>query len=310
MTKSSEDKQFEQLVHKIDPKSRFLQKWELSGGASTGMTAFSVMRPNGKQKKLVKRGSEELKQPYKLDTHLANEFKLLQILQADGFAVSTPYYLDESGDIFSSPYLVIEYIDGEMILAPSNVDNCIRQMAAQLAEINQYDVSSVDLSFLPSQTDMISTMIAKHAEIGTSVHSVCTREILDTIWPIPQHNAPGLVHGDYWLGNVLWKDGKIAAVLDWEFATLGDPLFDLAYGRLDLLCELGCDVMHKFTANYTALMNHLDFHNLPKWDLWVAFWREIALNEFPKYFGDDDTLKTVRSRHKWFTEQALEKLSL
>ncbi len=55
---------------------------------------------------------------------------------------------------------------------------------------------------------------------------------------VPTESAAGIVHGDYRLDNVLF-DGqdRPAAVIDWEMATLGDPLTDLAlmlvYGRLD-----------------------------------------------------------------------------
>src|SRR3546814_9919951 len=42
---------------------------------------------------------------------------------------------------------------------------------------------------------------------------------------------PGIIHGDYHIGNVIYADdGTLAAIVDWEMATLGDPLVDL--GRL------------------------------------------------------------------------------
>ena len=45
----------------------------------------------------------------------------------------------------------------------------------------------------------------------------------------PQHGA-AIVHGDYRLGNLLIDDGaRVAAVLDWELSTLGDPLADVGY---------------------------------------------------------------------------------
>jgi aminoglycoside phosphotransferase (APT) family kinase protein len=45
----------------------------------------------------------------------------------------------------------------------------------------------------------------------------------------PQHRT-GIVHGDFRLGNVIsGMDGTIRAVLDWELATLGDPLADLGW---------------------------------------------------------------------------------
>ncbi|GAA1226144.1 phosphotransferase family protein [Prauserella halophila] len=57
---------------------------------------------------------------------------------------------------------------------------------------------------------------------------------------IPDSPAPSIVHGDYRLDNVLVdSDDRIAAVLDWEMSTLGDPLTDvallLAYSQLHTL---------------------------------------------------------------------------
>jgi aminoglycoside phosphotransferase (APT) family kinase protein len=49
---------------------------------------------------------------------------------------------------------------------------------------------------------------------------------------LPQDFQLGLMHGDYHIGNVLFRheDGELAAIVDWELAALGDPLLDL--GRL------------------------------------------------------------------------------
>ena len=303
---SKEDKQFEQLVQKIDPQSRLLRRWKLGDGISTEMMAFEVALPNGQTRKMIKRGSEHELHRYKQDSHIEKEFKLLQRLHADGFAVPRPYHFEHASEIFSGPCLVLEYIEGEMIMVPSDEDDYLLQFAQQLAKIHQYDGSRVDLSFLPLQADMISNLMD---QFGHSVNKVCTKDILDAIWPIPQHNKSVLVHGDFWFGNVLWKDGKLVAVLDWEFATLGDPLFDLALARLETVCQFGRDAMHKFTANYTSIMNHLDFSTLHYWELWIAFYRETLFNQFPEWFGDDNAFERIRSRHKWFTNQALEKLS-
>lgn len=45
----------------------------------------------------------------------------------------------------------------------------------------------------------------------------------------PSTYSPGIIHGDYHLGNVMYRhDGpELAAVVDWELATIGDPLIDL-----------------------------------------------------------------------------------
>src|SRR5690606_25707647 len=44
----------------------------------------------------------------------------------------------------------------------------------------------------------------------------------------PAPGAASLLHGDFRLDNCLVSDGRVTAVLDWEMATLGDPMVDLA----------------------------------------------------------------------------------
>ena len=47
---------------------------------------------------------------------------------------------------------------------------------------------------------------------------------------LPQQSRTCVVHGDYRIDNVLFDgDGTLTAVLDWELATLGDPLADFSY---------------------------------------------------------------------------------
>jgi aminoglycoside phosphotransferase (APT) family kinase protein len=48
---------------------------------------------------------------------------------------------------------------------------------------------------------------------------------------IPQHYLPGILHGDYSIGNVMYRPdgGELAAIVDWELATIGDPLLDLGW---------------------------------------------------------------------------------
>ncbi|MEQ8840593.1 MAG: phosphotransferase family protein [Acidimicrobiales bacterium] len=45
----------------------------------------------------------------------------------------------------------------------------------------------------------------------------------------PRSFSPGVIHGDYHLGNVMYRHDshELAAVVDWELATIGDPLIDL-----------------------------------------------------------------------------------
>jgi aminoglycoside phosphotransferase (APT) family kinase protein len=45
----------------------------------------------------------------------------------------------------------------------------------------------------------------------------------------PELRAPGFVHGDFRVGNVIFDDSGARAILDWELAHLGDPVEDLAW---------------------------------------------------------------------------------
>jgi len=53
----------------------------------------------------------------------------------------------------------------------------------------------------------------------------------------PPAGPPALVHGDYHYGNLLFREGRVVAVLDWEIAQLGQPLLDL--GCLCVVAQAG-----------------------------------------------------------------------
>ncbi|HYI01996.1 aminoglycoside phosphotransferase family protein [Hyalangium sp.] len=59
-----------------------------------------------------------------------------------------------------------------------------------------------------------------------------------------------VLHGDFWPGNILWQEDRIAAVIDWEDAAVGDPLSDLACSRVELMCAYGEAAMEAFTAHF------------------------------------------------------------
>lgn len=111
-----------------------------------------------------------------------------------------------------------------------------------------------------------------------------------------------LLHGDFWPGNTLWRDGGLAAVIDWEDAGYGDPLADLANGRLEIAMLLGVAAMREFTRHYRALMGSLDYAALPVWDLCAAL---RPAGKMASWGLDPAALGSMRRRHREFTRQAL-----
>ena len=306
MTESKDIKKFEQVVHKIDPQSKLLHTWELKGGISARVMALEIEQPDSQTKKMIVRqyGDVDLKH----NPHVAaDEFKLLQLLQSVGVAAPMPYHLDQSGEIFSTPYLVIEYIEGETGFASSDVTDLIFQLATHLSRIHAVDCSHLDVSFLPQQEHRFSEKLRERpTNIIESFDEGQIRDILEAVWPLPQRNPSVLLHGDFWPGNILWKDGQIAAVIDWENAALGDPLADVANSRREILWAFGIDGMRSFTHQYQALTT-IDFTHLPYWDLCAALRTASQLAEWD---ADDLAKKAMREGHTWFITQAFEKLSV
>jgi aminoglycoside phosphotransferase (APT) family kinase protein len=306
MTPSQSDNQFEQLAQKITPQSKLLRTWKLKGGVSAQVTALEIERPNGYRQKMIVRQHAAV--VLKRSPHIAvDEFELLQLLHSVGVPVPRPYYLDQSGEIFSAPYVVIEYIEGETEFAPSNLPDFIHQFTTHLSRIHGLDCSKLDVSFLPKREQIYAEKLrVRPAHMDEFLNEGHIRDTLEAAWPFPQHNPPVLLHGDFWPGNLLWRDGQIVAIIDWEDAALGDPLADIADCRLEILWAFGIDAMQSFTQQY-QLLTAIDFTNLPYWDLCAAL-RPIA--QIALWGLDAATERTMRERHRWFTTQAFEKLAV
>ncbi|MFO8011307.1 MAG: phosphotransferase [Dehalococcoidia bacterium] len=71
-----------------------------------------------------------------------------------------------------------------------------------------------------------------------------------------------LVHGDTGPGNFLSQDGRVTAILDWEFAHLGDPMCDLALIRARDLCYPFGDLRERFQMYSELSGNPIDLQSL------------------------------------------------
>jgi aminoglycoside phosphotransferase (APT) family kinase protein len=295
---------FQQVAQKIDVHAKLLRAWELKGGISAQVTALEIEHLDSRIEKVIVRQhgvADRAENP----NIAVDEFKLLQHLNAAGLATPKPYLVDKSGDIFDLPYIVIEFIDGETDFAPATLDDAVRQLATHLASIHHVD--TVPLTFLPDKTQQYSDKLRQRpATLDDSLSEGRIRNFLESVWPLPRYNSSTLLHGDYWPGNILWKDGQVAAVIDWEDAALGDPLADLGNMRLELLWTFGVEAMEQFTQHY-QVVNALDFTNLPYWDLCAALRPASKLSEWA---GDAVAEKRMRDGHHHFIIQAFKKLSV
>jgi aminoglycoside phosphotransferase (APT) family kinase protein len=299
-----EDQKFAQIVRRIDPHSRLLRAWALKGGISAQVTALEIARHDGQTQKLIVRqhGAVDLAHNPQI---AADEFRLLHLLHAAGVPAPRPYHLDQSGEVFATPYIVLEYIEGQPEFAPANLPDLLLQLATQLARIHQIDGARPDASFLPQQAQRFAELLrTRPAAVEASSDEGRIRAALEAVWPLPPRNPSVLLHGDFWPGNVLWRDERLVGVIDWEDAALGDPLADLANSRLELLWAFGIEAMQQFTQQYQALAA-IDYTNLPYWDLCAA----LRLARFADWAADASAEQAMRAGHRQFIAQAFEQLA-
>jgi aminoglycoside phosphotransferase (APT) family kinase protein len=307
----------ERVVQVVAPGSILLRSWPLQGGISAEMTVFEIQYPDGQINKMILR-RPNLQVLERNPRAAENEFKVLQLTMSLGLDAPTPYYLDPSGTIFSTPYLVMEYIDGKPEFPSAPEADFAFQLANHLTRIHTADYSKQDISFLPKAAKECVEVSRKQLMNFQPVLDVeHVRTALEKISFLAQRNKLALLHGDYWPGNILWRNNTLVAVIDWEDAQIGDPLIDFAISRLDILWIFGFDAFETFTRHYQTLMD-IDYRNLPYWDLCAALRlaRLIGtdLAEWTAFFiplgRPDITEHTFREYFQYFITQALEKLAI
>lgn len=299
---SIEDEQFRLLVRKMDPRSKLLRAWPLTGGVSAQITAMEILRFDGRTDKMIVRrhGERDLRRNPDV---AADEFRLLHLLQTAEVAAPRPCYLDHPASVFAAPCIVVEFVEGNVEFDPLDLPNFVVQLAAHLARIHRVDGTKLDLSFLPSQAKRLAEWFAAPpTAFDPSFEEERIRESLKPVWPLSSPAKAVLLHGDFWPGNVLWKNGRLAAVIDWEDAEVGDPLADLANCRLELMWAFGTEAMNRFTQHYCSL-TATDPANLPYWDLCSAL---QSAPKIPKWGLDERGERKAWEGLSMFADRALE----
>lgn len=255
---------FAGLLQAWDPQAELQNAWALTGGVSARITALEVRHADGTVQRYVVREHGEIDRAG--NPHIArDEFRLLEIAHAHGVACPKPVFLDESCRFFANPVLVIEFIAGETEFAPDDLGAYVRQAIGQLLLIHQVPANA-ELGFLPRKDHGYGPA---PAVLDDTMDEPRIRAALAAYHLAPERNRRCLLHGDFWPGNLLWADGQLAGVIDWEDAHTGDPLADLANARFEFLVAFGAAGLELVTSEYTA-HSTLDLHDLAYWDLAAA----------------------------------------
>ncbi len=287
----------ERAVAQFFPSATLLRTWPLTGGISASMTAFEIAQPTGETKKLIARqpGEYRFKHNPKAADH---EFQVHRELSHTGLKVQTAHHIEDHPD---RPFFILDYVEGKPEVHPANPQDFVTKFANQLTQIHQ--TNKTKLTSFPKQGPDPNP---QRETLNETLREAEIRAALAKLGE-PQ-NEQTLCHGDLWPGNVIWQNQEIAAVIDWEESTIGDPLSDLAISRLDIWWILGQAAADELTTCYEAETNQ-DLATLPYWDLCAALRPIHNIEEwspsFPPLGRPDITTETMIRDHQAFVEQAL-----
>ncbi len=234
----------------------------------------------------------------------AAEFRVLQAAYAGGVPSPRPYWLLD--DVSGRPALLMQRLEGETIgrrivrePAFARARECLpAQMGAALASIHKIDLDVEDLrQSLPApgtrpalrQLDMIVADLDRIGEPHPALE-LALRWLRRNEPPPPSHLV--LVHGDFRIGNMVVNSDGLVGVLDWEFAHIGDPYEDLAWGLVrdwrfgaDSLPMGGVGQPDAFFAAYQAHGGEpVDRARVMYWELFGNVrWAAGTLNQAERY---------------------------
>jgi aminoglycoside phosphotransferase (APT) family kinase protein len=169
---------------------------------------------------------------------MAREHRVISALSAVGFPVPRPLALFTDPEIIGAPFYVMEYVDGVVLRDGRHIDAATAEAAGAalvdlLATLHGVDHEAVGLGDFGQPEGYLERQVRRwHQQWERSQ----TRELplLEEVTArlakeLPESSRAGIVHGDYRLDNVMFAPdlSSIRAVMDWEMATIGDPLADV-----------------------------------------------------------------------------------
>jgi aminoglycoside phosphotransferase (APT) family kinase protein len=257
------------LLKEIAPGGDLLTFNLLPGSFSNSTHIVKARLANGNDLKLVVRRYAVFGD-YDRGEKARREFKTFEYLHRYGVPAPEPLYLDETGALLGMPGIVTRFVPGRLMLSvPADPHDWACKLAVTLAKIHS----------IPCDTDARSFLLDANAEATWFLNSDTmpgymqtypggsdTWQILRAAFPGIQPMPSGLVHIDYWSGNILWHRKQISAVLDWEEASYGDPIIDVAYARMNMvlmgLTQSADDFLHIYESEMGCKAENLGFWEL------------------------------------------------
>ncbi|MBM7244371.1 phosphotransferase family protein [Rhodococcus fascians] len=174
---------------------------------------------------------------------MAREWAVTDALASTAVPVAETVAFDREGDVLGAPMTVVRFVPGRVVrtredlrdLTDEQVADNAAELVRVLAELHAVDPAAVGLEKFGRPDGFVARQVATWARQWQTVK---TRELPDVDRlhraleaAVPTGSAASIVHGDFRVDNTILdvEDvSSVAAVVDWEMSTLGDPLTDVA----------------------------------------------------------------------------------
>ena len=260
----------------------------LTGGVSSEV--FLIEAKQNKTKiKLVLRYEGGM--PSKID--ITNEFNLLQALANTNIPSVEPLFIDTSCKILDKPFMLLSFMEGDIIIPNTDNLDLITKMADQLRCI--HSINPALLPDLPIQIDPIEGLL-KYLPKGDEWMEI--KNYISSLKNTAFEGQRVFLHGDFWPGNILWAKDQIVAVIDWDYAAIGDPISDLAVSSLEMRYEFGKEGMNRLCEAYLK-HSMIDNSRFSLWLISIAsstlhFINQWNLSEAKKNLIKSEALLTIQ----------------
>jgi aminoglycoside phosphotransferase (APT) family kinase protein len=144
--------------------------------------------------------------------------------------------------VIGAPFFVMRFVDGHALSTPESADvlspaarvRAGQQLAELLTRLHAVDLEATGLAQLHRPGSFVERQLRRlmrQQDDAMLADFPLLREVHDALAAaVPAETGTGLLHGDFKIGNMLLADdGTINAVLDWELASVGDPLADVGW---------------------------------------------------------------------------------
>lgn len=202
-------------------------------GGSNRTVVFDLIDGNGRKRVVSRQRTYEGADSPFLDA--ADQFRLMQIAYGAGLPVPEPILRftseDQLGDGFVTGFVVGETMPKRIIAGLNARQSGVqftRQLGQFLARLHQAHADAALLQATPDSIDPIDAQRQRYDSYDEA-HPAIEIGLRWLELNRPSRTVPALLHGDFRNGNLMVKDDRIVAVLDWECAHIGSPAEDIGW---------------------------------------------------------------------------------